>query len=86
MAVFGFGMTGFAFAVQAGAEGGSHVPLEKRGIILGTMVHLGGVKIREAPPIPAYIVNNDNVQQADEETARFIFGLSRNCVQDFWGE
>ena len=55
-------------------------------MILGTMVHLKGVKLREAPPIPAYSVNNDNVQRADEETARFIIGLSRNCLLDFWDQ
>ena len=55
-------------------------------MIPGTLVHPRSVKLREAPPIPAYIVNNDNVQQADDETAKFIFGLSRNCIQDFWGE
>ena len=86
MALVGFGLAGLAFATPAGADGGGGVPLEKRGIILGTMVHLKGVKLREAPPIPAYIVNNDNVQRADEETARFIMGLSRNCLQEFWGE
>ena len=75
-----------ALAWQAGAEDWSKIPLEKRGMILATMVHLKGVKLREAPPIPAYIVNNDNVQRADEETARFIIGLSRNCLQEFWGE
>jgi hypothetical protein len=82
----GIGMAGVAFAMLAGAEDGSHIPLEKRGMILGTMVHLKVVKLREAPPIPAYIVNNDNVQRADEETARFIIGLSRSCLQEFWGE
>jgi hypothetical protein len=86
VALFGFGLVGLAFATPTGAEDGSDVPLEKRGMILGTMVHLKGVKLREAPPIPAYIVNNDNVQRADEETARFIIGLSRNCSQEFWGE
>jgi hypothetical protein len=85
-AAVGFGMTGFALSMQAVAENGSHAPLEKRGMIPGTLVHLRSVKLREAPPIPAYIVNNDNVQQADDETAKFIFGLSRNCIQDFWGE
>ena len=55
-------------------------------MILGTMSHLKTVKLQDAPAIPAYVVNNDNVQRADEETARFIIGLSRNCVQGFWGE
>ena len=53
---------------------------------MGTMTHLRSVKLREAPPIPAYIVNNDNVQLADKETAMFILGLSRNCIQDFWDD
>jgi malic enzyme len=86
LALFGVGAAGVAFAAQAGAEDGSDIALEKRGVILGTMAHLKSVKLQDASPIPAYIVNNDNVQRADEETARFIIGLSRNCVQDFWGE
>ena len=81
-----FGIAGLVFAMQAGAEDGSAIPMEKRSMILGTMAHLGNVKLREAPPFPAYIVNNDNIQRADEETARFIIGLSSNCLQDFWGE
>ena len=86
MAAVGFGMTGVALSMQAVGESASHAPLEERGMRPGTLVHLRSVKAREAPPIPAYIVNNDNVQQADDETAKFIFGLSRNCIQDFWGE
>ena len=82
----GLGVAGVAFATQAGAEDGRDIPLEKRGMILGTMAHLKSVKLHEAPAIPAYIVNNGNVQRADPETARFIIGLSRNCVPDFWGE
>ena len=86
LAIVGVGVTGLAFTTPTGAEDGNDTPLEKRGMIVGTLAHMNGVKLREAPPIPAYIVNNDNVQRADEETARFIFGLTRNCIQDFWGE
>ena len=86
MALFGFAMAGLAFAKPTGAEDGSDFPLEKRGMILGTMAHLKTVKLQDAPAIPAYVVNNDNVDRADEETAKFIKGLSRNCVQGFWGE
>jgi hypothetical protein len=84
--LFGFGMAGLAFTTPTGADDRSNVPLEKRGMILGSMVHLTAVKLREAPPIPDFIVNNDNVRRADEETARFIMGLSRSCLQGFWGE
>ncbi|MEQ1521912.1 MAG: hypothetical protein ABL936_11650 [Aestuariivirga sp.] len=84
--LFGVGVAVLAFASQAGAEDGRDIPREKRGIIAGTMAHLKRVTLHEAPALPAYVVNNDNVQRADEETARFIIGLSRNCVQDFWGE
>ena len=79
-------MAGLALATPIRADDESDAPREKRGMIQGTMGHLKGVKLREAPPIPAYIVNNDNVQRADEETARFIIGLSRSCLQEFWGE
>ena len=82
----GLGVAGVAFATQAGAEDGRDIPLEKRGMILGTMARLKSLKLHEAPAIPAYIVNNGNVLRADPETARFIIGLSRNCVLDFWGE
>ncbi len=81
-----FGIAGLVFAMQADADDGRAIPLEKRGMIPGTMAHLGNVKLREAPPFPAYIVNNDNIQRADEETARFITGLSRNCLQGSWDE
>ena len=37
------------------------MPLEKRGVILGTMAHLKTVKLQDAPANPAYVVNNDNV-------------------------
>lgn len=84
MVVLGVGIA--VFATQACAEDGSEIPLEKRGMILGTMAHLKIVKLREVPPVPAYIVNHDNVQRADDETARFIAGLSRSCLQVFWGE
>ncbi len=84
--LFGVGAAAVVFATQAGAEEGSYIPLEKRGMILGTMAHLKSVKLREAPAFPAYIVDNDNVPRADFETAKFIAGLSRNCVQNFWGE
>jgi hypothetical protein len=86
LAAFAVGTASAVFSAQAGGEGGSDIPMERRGMILGTMSHLKAVKLREAPPVPAYIVNNDNVQRADEETARFIMGLSRNCLQGFWGE
>ena len=85
VAVFAVGVASAAFATQAGAEDGSDMPLDFS-ITMGTMAHLKTVKLQDAPAIPAYIVNNDNVQRADEETARFIMGLSRNCVQGFWGE
>ena len=55
-------------------------------MIVGTMAHLKTVKLQDAPAIPAYVVNNDNVQQADPETTKFIAGLLRNCILDFWGE
>ncbi len=32
--------------------------LEKRGIILGTMAHLKGVKLRAVAKLPDYVVNN----------------------------
>ena len=86
LVLFGIGVAGLAFATQAGAENGSDIRLEKRGIIANTMAHLRRVTLHEAPAFPAYVVNNDNVQRADEETARFIIGLSRNCLLDFWGE
>ena len=86
LTAFAVWMASAAFTPQVGAESGGDIPLEKRGMILDTMAHLKGVKLREAPPLPAYIVNNDNVQRADEETARFIMGLARNCLQGFWGE
>jgi|CXWL01.1.fsa_nt_gi hypothetical protein len=57
-ALFGFGMAGLSFAMPTGAEDGSDVPLEKRGMILGTMVHLKGVKLRAVAKLPDYIVNN----------------------------
>ncbi len=86
LAAFAVGLASAAFAPPAGAQDGSFRPLEKRGLILGTMAHLKAVKLQDAPAISDYTVNNDNVERADEETARFIIGLSRNCVQGFWGE
>lgn len=78
------GVAGFDFAPQAGAVDGSNIPLEKRGIIAGTMAHLKRVTLHEAPAFPAYTVNNDNVERADPETAIFIAGLLSNCLLDFW--
>ena len=84
LALTGVGLAGIALATQAVAEDGSDIPLEKRGMILGTMANLKSVKLKQAPAIPAYIVNNDNIERADPETAQFIFGLLRNCQLDFW--
>lgn len=78
MALFGVGLAGVTFAPQAGAEDGSNILLEKRGMILGTMAHLKSVKLHEAPAIPSYVVNNDNIKQSDSETAKFIAGILDN--------
>ena len=80
LTLFGVGVAGVAIATQAGAEDGSDIPLEKRGMILGTMAHLKIVKLHAAPAIPAYKVENDYVQQADPETAKFIAGILDNYL------
>ncbi len=80
----GVWVAGLAFAIQAGAGDGSTIPLEKRGMIAGTMAHLKRVPLQETPAFPAYAVNNDNVERADPETAIFIAGLLSNCVLNFW--
>lgn len=67
MAVVGVGVA--AFAAQAGAEDGSDIPLEKRGMILGTMAHLRGVKLRAVAKLPDYVVNNDGVKKWEQEPA-----------------
>ena len=72
MALFGVGMAGIAFATQAGAEDGNHILLENRGMILGTMAHLRSVKLREAPAIPAYIVNNADSEPEVPAIVEFI--------------
>jgi heterodisulfide reductase subunit A-like polyferredoxin len=84
--VLGVGVAGLAFATQAGAEDRGGIPLEKRGIIAGTMAHLKSVTLHEAPAFPAYVVNNDSVERADPETAKFIAGLLSNCLLDFWDQ
>ena len=56
MVVLGVGMA--VFAAQAGAADGREIPLEKRGMILGTMAHLKGVKLRAVAKLPDYVVNN----------------------------
>lgn len=84
LALIGAGLAGLAVARQAGAGGDSDITPEKRGMILGTMAHLKSVKLKEAPAIPIYVVNNDNIKRADPETAQYIFGLLRNCQLDFW--
>ena len=58
MYLVGFGLAGLALATPIRAEGVSDVPLEKRGIIMGTMAHLKGVKLRAVAELPDYIVNN----------------------------
>lgn len=85
-AVLGIGAGFSAIGSQAGAEERSKIPLEKRGMILGTMAHLKSVKLQDAPVIPAYVVNNDNVLRADPETAKFIAGLLSNCILNFWDQ
>lgn len=64
MAVLGVGMA--AFAAQASAGDGREIPLEKRGMILGTMAHLKGVKLRAVAKLPDYVVNNDEIRKWDQ--------------------
>ena len=80
MALIGVGLAGVTFTPQAGAGDGNNIQLEKRGMILGTMAHLKIVKLHAAPAIPAYKVENENVQQADPETAKFIAGILDNYL------
>lgn len=53
---------------------------------MGTMAHLKTVKLRDKAVISDDVVSNDNVHLADAETAKFIKGLARSCIQTFWGE
>ncbi|MGB8314509.1 MAG: hypothetical protein WCE69_08490 [Aestuariivirga sp.] len=71
-------------ATLAIAEDGMAVPRETRGMIMGTMDHLKGVKLREAPAIPAYVVNTGNVERTDPETAKFILGILSSNQLDMW--
>lgn len=67
LVLLGIGMA--AFATQAGAEDGSDIPLEKRGMILGTMAHLKGVKLRAVGKLPDYVVSNDGMKKWEQEPA-----------------
>jgi len=80
------GIATAAFTPQGRAEPDGIIPREERGKIMGTMAHLKTVKLKDLAVTSAYAVNNDNVPLADEETAKFIKGLARSCVPDFWGE
>ena len=62
-----------AFATPTGAEDGSYIPLEKRGMILGTMAHLKDVKLTAVAKLPDYVVNNDDAKKWDHETDHPIF-------------
>ncbi len=70
--VLGIGMA--VFATQAGAEDGSEIPSEKRGMILGTMAHLKGVKLRAVAKLPDYLVNNS---ENEPEVSAFVEFLTK---------
>jgi hypothetical protein len=72
LVVLGVGMA--VFAAQACAEDGSEIPLEKRGMILGTMAHLKGVKLRAVAKLPDYVVNNS---ENEPEVSAFVEFLTK---------
>ena len=82
--LLGAGLGAATSATLAVAEDGMDIPRETKGMIMGTMDHLKGVILREAPTIPAYVVNTDNVERADPETAKFILGILSSNQLNMW--
>ena len=70
LVVLGVGIA--VLATQACAEDGSEIPLEKRGMILGTMAHLKAVKLRAVAKLPDYVANNDDIKNWDPKPDQVI--------------
>ena len=50
----------------------SYIPTNDRGMVLGTMAHLVGVKLRAVARLPDYIANNDDIKNWDHEPGHVI--------------
>jgi hypothetical protein len=83
LVLFGAGLAGITFTTPGRTEDGMEIPRETRGMIIGTMAHLKEVKLKEAPAVAPYIVNTNNVERADPETVKFIWGILYTSQLDF---
>jgi hypothetical protein len=66
----GIGFAALATLMNYGTSG--QIPRNGRGMIVGTMAHLRGVKLKAVAKLPDYEVNNGDIQKADRETASAI--------------
>lgn len=72
LAATGVGVAFAAIAMFMDFERTSNVPRDSRGMVVGTMAHLKGVKLTAVAKLPDYVVDNGDVQKAYLETASAI--------------
>lgn len=53
------------------------IPRNDRGMIVGTMAHLEGVKLKAVPKLPDYVANNDDFKNWDPDPGHVIILYSQ---------
>lgn len=77
LAAAGVGAGFAALATFMDIERGSdaprpYIPRNDRGMIVGTMAHLKGVKLRAVARLPDYVANNDDINNWDPDPGHVI--------------
>ena len=66
-------VVGFAaLATFMDFERSPDVPIDGRGMIVGTMAHLKGVKLRAVARLPDYVADNDDIKNWDPDPGHVI--------------